>query len=259
MINININRYETSIIVTGFSATSPRPSGNITNLHGSCVTKGRKALQRLIKTAQNIMCASTKHQYRWSEMSAQRPKDTRTPTPYSLVWKKIQMYTLPYQSNFIPGLWDSSIHSLVLSLSLHCISFCYQFCKMTNKLTLLSLIHPSLHPRILSVIIIIRSHFAFWTSQAPSQNQMWVVCTVVQTKWNVFSSYMEGHHVSFTSFSCRVWLCLCCVVLLTVRLTDLTSSWLNVEIARGFGDCSTWSRHTHPCLDVILPKDMCWR
>lgn len=67
----------------------------------------------------------------------------------------------------------------------------------------------------------------------------------IQMPWG-----LTGRHVSFMRCSCRVWLCLGCVVLQTVRLTDLTSAWLNVKMARGFGDCSTWSRHTCPCLDV---------
>lgn len=78
----------------------------------------------------------------------------------------------------------------------------------------------------------------------------------MQTPWG-----LTGRHVFFMRCSCRVWLCLGCVVLQTVRLTDLTSTWLNVKMARGFGDCSTWTRHNRPWAwcTLILPKDMCWR
>lgn len=64
---------------------------------------------------------------------------------------------------------------------------------------------------------------------------------------------LTGRHVSFMRCSCRVWLCLGCVVLQTVRLTHLTSTWLNVKMARGSGDCSP-SRPPLAWCTLILPK-----
>ncbi len=73
---------------------------NITNRHGMCTAQDWRALQRVIKTAQNIIVLSISD---IGEVPAQSPKDTKRecltqplPVHPAAVWQDIQKYPQPY-------------------------------------------------------------------------------------------------------------------------------------------------------------------
>lgn len=79
---------------------------NITNWHGLCAAQDRRALQRVIETAQNIISThlssySDTCEVRWGEVSKPNPKDTER--PYPLLYQQTTEQLLSS---------DSSVHPL---------------------------------------------------------------------------------------------------------------------------------------------------